>query len=75
MTFFDLTVGARARVAKSAAGSLVARRLAEMGLVEGTEFTVVKVAPLGDPIEIELRGCRLCLRRKDAGGIQVECID
>jgi len=51
------------------------KRLQEMGLVEGTEFKVVKVAPLGDPIEIDLRGYRLCLRKRETAGIDVEVLD
>lgn len=50
------------------------QRLAEMGLTQGAEFTVVKVAPLGDPIEIDLRGYRLCLRRKETSCFEVELI-
>jgi ferrous iron transport protein A len=46
----------------------------EMGLNEGTTFEVTKVAPLGDPIEICLRGYRLCLRRREAENIRVEVI-
>ncbi|MCL2260587.1 MAG: ferrous iron transport protein A [Fibromonadales bacterium] len=41
-------------------------KLLALGLTKGTEFTVVKVSPLGDPIEIELRGYRLSLRRHEA---------
>ena len=48
------------------------RRLLELGLVPGTEIRVRNVAPLGDPIEIELRGCRLSIRRAEALRIDVE---
>ena len=40
-------------------------RLAEMGFTLGAVFTIVKVAPFGDPVEIDIRGCRLCLRKKE----------
>lgn len=40
-------------------------RLQEMGLTEGATFQVIKVAPFGDPVEIDLRGYRLCLRKKE----------
>ena len=43
-----------------------AARLMEMGMTIGTPFRVVKIAPLGDPIEIDVRGYRLCLRRREA---------
>jgi Fe2+ transport system protein FeoA len=44
----------------------------EMGLVPGVEFTVIGVAPLGDPLELELRGYRLSLRRSEAARIEIE---
>ena len=43
-----------------------AARLMEMGMTIGTPFRVVKIAPLGDPIEIDVRGYRLCLRCREA---------
>lgn len=45
-----------------------------MGLTVGTEFSVAKVAPFGDTIEIRLRGYSLCLRKCEAAGIEVELI-
>lgn len=50
------------------------QRLREMGLTVGTRCRIRQVAPLGDPVEIEFRGCRLCVRRAEAAGIQVETI-
>jgi len=47
------------------------RRLMEMGLVPGTEVRIINVAPLGDPLEIEARACRLSIRRAEAAQIQV----
>jgi ferrous iron transport protein A len=47
-------------------------RLMEMGLIPGTEVQVLGVAPLGDPIEIELRGYRLSLRRSEGERVEVE---
>lgn len=47
----------------------VRQRLLEMGLTKGIVVTVIRVAPLGDPIEIELRGYRLSLRRKEAEAV------
>jgi ferrous iron transport protein A len=43
-----------------------------MGLCVGTEVEVVKQAPLGDPVEVQFRRCRLCLRRSEMAGIEVE---
>jgi Fe2+ transport system protein FeoA len=50
----------------------VRRRLLDMGLVTGTEIEVVRVAPLGDPIEIRVKGYHLTLRKEEAANIQVE---
>lgn len=47
------------------------RRLMEHGLVPGTEVAVTNVAPLGDPLEISVRGARLSLRRNEAAGLRV----
>jgi len=50
----------------------VRRRLLELGLVPGTQVTVVGVSPLGDPLELEVRGSRLSIRKKEALAIEVE---
>jgi ferrous iron transport protein A len=67
-----LPVGARAVVRRVKCARPVARRLLEMGLLPGTEVKVVRVAPLGDPIELALRGYALSIRRAEALGIEVE---
>ncbi len=46
-------------------------RLRDLGFVTGTSLEVVRAAPLGDPIEVEIRGARLCLRRSSAAGLCV----
>jgi Fe2+ transport system protein FeoA len=48
------------------------QRLLEMGLTTGVEFQIVRFAPLGDPIEVKVRGYHLSLRKNEAGGIRVE---
>lgn len=48
------------------------RRLLELGLVPGSEVQVLRVAPLGDPMELTVRGCFLSIRRADAKSVQVE---
>lgn len=63
--FSKLQKGMRVRVTHACDDCPEGVRLQEMGMVEGTEFTVVKVAPLGDPVEISFRGYRLCLRKSD----------
>ncbi len=50
------------------------RRLLDMGITEGVHVKMKKIAPLGDPIDIELRGYELCLRKKDLELIDVEVI-
>jgi ferrous iron transport protein A len=48
------------------------RRLMELGLIPGTAITVVNIAPLGDPLELSVRGCRLSIRSHEAAMILVE---
>ncbi len=65
--FADLEVGDSATVAGYQPGSNAYRaRLLAMGLTRGTVFRLVKLAPLGDPVEVEVRGFNLSLRRKEA---------
>ncbi len=71
MTLADLKVGEAARIL-SLRDDEGAERMMEMGLVEGTQFSVVRFAPLGDPIEIKTRGYHLSLRRAEAMGVEVE---
>jgi len=48
------------------------RRLMELGLVPGTAISVVNVAPLGDPLELSVRGCRLSIRSHEAALVEIE---
>ena len=66
----DLAVGHSGELAK-ASESEAPRRLRELGFVPGTMVTMVRIGALGDPIEIELRGYRMCLRRRDLAGMRV----
>lgn len=71
--FSQLSQGDRARVAHFGGMPDHYRvRLLSMGLVPGIEFVVERFAPLGDPVEISLRGFRLSLRRAEAGDMRVE---
>jgi len=70
-----LRVGARARVLAVKGSGAVARRLMEMGLVPGARVRVIKAAPLGDPIEVRVRGYHLALRRAEAQSITVVMSD
>lgn len=70
--FTQLKQGMTIRIVRACEDSTVGRRLQEMGLTEGTVFEVVKVAPLGDPVEISFRGYRLCLRRAETKCFDLE---
>ncbi len=72
-TIGDLTVGDSGRVIRLLPGNRGYReRLLAMGLTPGTEFTVKRLAPLGDPVELSVRGTALSLRRAEAAMLQVE---
>ena len=71
MTLAALAVGRQAQVQSIAGDDEISLRLMEMGLVPGTKIRVVGVAPLGDPLEIELRSYRLSLRRSEAERVEV----
>ena len=70
----DLQPGDRVIVRALPQDQLLAIRLREMGLLSGTEVTFVRKAPLGDPLEIKVRGYSLSLRSKDAAMVLVEKI-
>ena len=71
-TLRDIPVGGTAVVSKLLGTGPVKRRILDMGLTRGTSITVRKVAPLGDPIELTLRGYELSIRKADAALIEVE---
>ncbi|MBE6538279.1 MAG: ferrous iron transport protein A [Ruminococcaceae bacterium] len=71
-TLKEVKVGSTAKVVKLHGEGAVRRRIMDMGLTKGVEIYVRKVAPLGDPIEIHLRGYELSLRRADAEMVEVE---
>ena len=72
MTTLDhLAVGSTGHVESISGDDEISLRLMEMGLVPGTELRVVGMAPLGDPIEIELRGYRLSVRRVEGARVEV----
>ncbi|MCA1567164.1 MAG: ferrous iron transport protein A [Acidobacteria bacterium] len=70
-TLNTLPHGTEARVVSVDGESAVARRLMEMGVVPGAPVCVIKAAPLGDPIEVRVRGYHLALRRTEAQTIRV----
>jgi ferrous iron transport protein A len=71
-TLAELAPGDRGRVVSVACDADAARRLMDLGLIRGTTVEVVRRAPLGDPMEVKLRGFMLTLRRTEAEHITVE---
>ena len=72
-SFSQIELGQHARILKyQGATTTYHKRLMSLGLTPGTRFRLLKVAPLGDPIEIEVRGFRLSLRRNEAACLEVE---
>ena len=71
-TLKDIKVGGSARVVKLLGEGAVKRRIMDMGITKGIVVSVRKVAPLGDPMELTVRGYELSLRRADAEMIEVE---
>lgn len=73
MMLNQITVGQRAKVTGyREQDSLVLQRLVEMGLTRGTEVEILRFAPLGDPMEIIIRGYQLSVRRAEAALVEVE---
>lgn len=71
-TLKDIKIGKSARVVKLHGEGALRRRIMDMGITRGTEVFVRKVAPLGDPLELSVRGYELSLRKADAELIEVE---
>ena len=74
MTLRELPLGKSAKVVKLTGEGAIKRRIMDMGITKGTELIVRNVAPLGDPIEITVRGYELSLRKADAERIEVELL-
>lgn len=72
MTLKDAAVGQTVKVKKLSGAGPVKRRIMDMGITKGSEIYVRKVAPLGDPVEINIRGYELTLRKFDAEMVIVE---
>ena len=71
-TLREVPVGATAKVVKLHGEGAAKRRIMDMGITRGTQVYVRKVAPLGDPIEVTVRGYELSLRKADAAMIEVD---
>ncbi len=72
MTLKEIKPGSTVKIARINGVGPVKRRIMDMGLTKGTEVTVRKVAPLGDPIELTVRGYELSIRKDEAAAIDVE---
>ncbi len=71
-TLRDAAVGETVKVVRLHGEGAVKRRIMDMGITKGTEVYVRKVAPLGDPVELKVRGYELSLRKADAEMVEVE---
>jgi len=71
----ELKVGEIARVVKlNIQDKRIKRHLLDMGITRGVEIKIKKIAPMGDPIDVELRGYELCIRKADLEQIEVEVV-
>ena len=71
-TLKDVKVGSTVTVKKIAGEGPVKRRIMDMGITRGVQVYVRKVAPLGDPVEVTVRGYELSIRKADAESLEVE---
>ena len=71
-TLRDVKIGKSAKIIKVHGEGALRRRIMDMGLTKGTEVYVRKVAPLGDPLELNVRGYELSLRKADAEMVEVQ---
>ena len=71
-TLREVAIGSSAKVKKLHGEGAVKRRIMDMGITKGVEVTVQKVAPLGDPLEVTVRGYQLSIRKADAEMVEVE---
>ena len=71
-TLRDVPIGQTAPVAKLHGEGALKRRIMDMGITKGVEVYVRKVAPLGDPMEVTVRGYELSVRKGDAASIEIE---
>jgi ferrous iron transport protein A len=75
MQLSELSIGQKAKITALNGGDKAYRqRLVAMGLIPGTELTLTRMAPFGDPVEIQIRGTRLTLRKHEACLLQLEAL-
>lgn len=71
-TLRQAQVGQTVKVVKLHGEGALRRRMMDMGITRGTEIYIRKIAPLGDPVEVNIRGYELTLRKEDAGIVEIE---
>ncbi len=72
MTLREAAIGTTVKVAKVRGEGAVRRRIMDMGITKGTDIFVRKAAPLGDPLELTVRGYELSLRKSDAEMVEIQ---
>ena len=72
MVLSDLEIGKSGKIIKSHTTGILKQRFMDMGITKGIVVKIIKIAPLGDPIEIEVRGYNLSIRKNDASKIEIE---
>ena len=72
MTLRDAAIGERVRVRRLVGEGVLKRRIMDMGITKGVEVVVRKVAPLGDPLEVTVRGYELSLRKQEAENVLID---
>ena len=72
MTLRELKTGCSGIILRNNASSAMKQRFMDMGITKGVTVKVLKIAPLGDPMEIEIRGYNLSIRKEDAQNIEIE---
>jgi Fe2+ transport system protein FeoA len=68
----ELKPGQRGRIIKISGGGSIRRRILDMGVIKGANIEMERIAPLGDPIEVKIKGYHLSLRKEEASDIHVE---
>ncbi|NOX97562.1 MAG: ferrous iron transport protein A [Nitrospirae bacterium] len=68
----ELKPGDKGKITKISGGGSIYRRILDMGIVKGAEVEMERVAPLGDPVEVKIKGYHLSLRKDEAASIYVE---
>ena len=71
-TLKDLSIGQSGDIVKIGTTGALKQRFMDMGITKGTNVKVLKIAPLGDPIEVEIRGYNLSIRKNDAEKIEIK---